>query len=268
MARGAVLYDNVLTRCTLVSTGANVSTELSGFGVSRAIDYKDYTVTRVSPASGTAYHTIATYETTQSETIDSVAALSSVANCIGDVRMAYDESGVGTSFTAYTPTSSVTTGKLNAAWVTSSEIVLPTGSLIKIEARRASATALPMDLRQVFVGKALVFPIGQHVGIRPAILAQGAQFVSRMSVNGSLIGRDIVRREISATIELDYLSAAFAAGEWDSFARHAERLPFFYTSDIDAPALACWASADRVDAPENSTPVPLVKVSMPLSVIV
>jgi hypothetical protein len=89
-----------------------------------------------------------------------------------------------------------------------------------------------------------------------------------MSVNGSLLGRDIIRREISANIELEYLSQAWVNDSWEPFARHAERLPFFYLYDLETPTQVAWAAAESVDAPAHGTPVPTMKVSMALRIVV
>lgn len=119
-------------------------------------------------------------------------------------------------------------------------------------------------VRQLAAGAALIPPIGQQVGIEPPSLQQGWKTSNGVSVNGSLIGRSLVRLLKEYTIDLEYLTPDFCANTWAPFCTHALRFPFFFRwSPRNYPNDCLFASAKSVEAPSYQKPH-LMRAKMPL----
>jgi hypothetical protein len=119
-------------------------------------------------------------------------------------------------------------------------------------------------VRQVALGAALVPTIGQQVGIAPPSLQQSWKLSNNISVNGSLIARQLIRLVKEYNIDLEYLTPAFVNDIWKPFCAHALKYPFFFRwSPVNYPLDCMFAAANSVPAPEYQKPH-LMRAKMPV----
>jgi hypothetical protein len=138
----------------------------------------------------------------------------------------------------------------------------------------APASNITLDVREWSAGVVLTFPIGQRDGV-PRFGHQFGQVTSSVvSVSGSIIARDVVRREKQATIELTHVKLDWIETYWDAFLKHAERYPFFYSWHTDPPIAGVntlvdpvWAAASEIAPVVNMMPAPLLRIGMSLTCI-
>ena len=150
------------------------------------------------------------------------------------------------------------------SWRTFASTVAATGRKVRFRFLGVVGTVY---VRQLTVGEALVFPIGQWSGIASPKFVAGIVQENVIAINGSIIGRNIRRVEKEATIDLQYLEDSWVRASWEPFAEHAKRRSFWYLWDPDRPADVAFAAATSIDPPKNSNPVPLLAVTMPLKLI-
>lgn len=253
MVLAEVLYDNALRDDDITYSGAVTL----GFEPENAVDWRDFSLFR--PAVGTstfdvivpANHTIDTAYLWP--LINSGASITSVA-------IQY-ESAPATFTTLYTftpTTNSILSGKFGAVTVLA-------GRKVRVV---FTGVVGDFDIRQVTVGRRLQFPIGQWVGVAPPSLVSGVVMENVISVNGSVIARNVRRTEKKAMINLNYLEQSWVRNTWDPFAQHATRYAFWYSwNPVGYPAELAFAVAEEISAPTNSTPVPRMAVEMPLRVL-
>lgn len=118
-------------------------------------------------------------------------------------------------------------------------------------------------IRQLTIGVKLTFAMGQWVDINPPLLVQGVVVENQISVNGSIIGRNLRRFEKMGQISLDYLQPDWVRNSWDPFVRQAIRYPFWYRwSPTAYPLDIAFAAADSITAPKNMSPQPLMHAEM------
>jgi hypothetical protein len=86
-----------------------------------------------------------------------------------------------------------------------------------------------------------------------------------ISVNGSILGRNLRRIVKSGNIELNYLTQSWVRSYWNPLAIHASTLAFFWRwNPVSYPKEIGFCVADKIEAPQNSSPPPYMSVSMPL----
>lgn len=121
------------------------------------------------------------------------------------------------------------------------------------------------DFRQIAVGNLMQFPIGQWNGVNPPTLYQGVIMQNVVSMNGSIIGRNLRRIEKAGKINLTHLTEQWVRQTWNPFAIHAARSAFFYRwNPVEYPHEVAFAVAENIEAPTNDSPPPRMKVGLPV----
>ena len=117
--------------------------------------------------------------------------------------------------------------------------------------------------RQITVGTKLTFPMGQWLDVSPPMLVQGVVVENQISVNGSIIGRNLRRFEKTGQLSLDYLSQSWVRSVWDPFVQSAIRYPFWWRwNPVGYPTEIGFAVADSINAPKNTAPLPTMHADM------
>jgi len=237
-------------------------TPIAGYPVLNVSDWRDWTSCTITAGAETIQATM-----TEDRLLSGFAWLVTAPNDLtaGDFSMAvqYRNSAVGGWATLATIVIN-DSGLLGIARF--AEIALPIGAQVRI--LFGIPVGQTLNVRQLAPGYLLEFPIGQHVGIAPAPLQGSFTPTNVVSVNGSFIGRDLIRREVKGTIALDHLSEVWVRAYWNDFAKHAVRYAFVYAWDLtDHPADVVFAWADELNGPEFAAPTRM-KVTLPWSGLV
>lgn len=159
-------------------------------------------------------------------------------------------------------------------WVSAGTVAQSGGPMVWLDITSASSTIWRLtfsgsqDIRQIALGLKLQFPIGQWAEVNPPTLYQGVVVQNLISVNGSIIGRNIKRLEKSGKLNLSLLLPDWVRTYWDAFAIHASKKAFFHRWDpVGHPQEIAFAVAESISAPTNDRPPPRMKVEMPLRFI-
>lgn len=254
---GRVLYDNVMRQAGAVITYSG--TETTNFEVANSYDWRDFSQFRPSDGLTTVDITVAA-----EVTIDH-AFMYLDTNSTGATLKLQVETGVGTGVYTDLATFDPVNNKVEMHDFTPTVVAVGVNIRWEIE-----DGADGFDISQLVVSEALLFSIGQHVGVRPNGLTGGnIQVNNVISVNGSVIGRSIKRIDKSNQIDLEYLDRSWLDTEWGPFAQHAIKNAFVYSWDhVNHPQDVSFSVAEQIRAPENMSPVPKMKVSMPLRSLV
>lgn len=245
MVKAQILYQNVFRLATPTYSGL----EVAGFEAANAYDWRDFSL--FTPA------TAAVLEVTIPATeIDSSCVWWQDDFVAGDPNaVVVVEAWTGAAWVAFT-THNKNSGD-NASWRDASAALTAT----KV---RCTFTGTD-NIRQITVGKRLLFPMGQWKSIAPPKLLHGVVVENVISVNGSILGRNLRRIVKSGDIKLNYLSQTWVRDSWNPFAIHASRYAFFWRwNPVSYPTEVGFCVADKIEAPTNSSPPPLMEVSMPL----
>lgn len=76
---------------------------------------------------------------------------------------------------------------------------------------------------------------------------RNATYSANITEGGQWAGRSVVRTTLSPTMQVNYLSEAWIAANWDAFALHAETSPFFIADRPASYPASCayaWTTAD------------------------
>lgn len=139
---------------------------------------------------------------------------------------------------------------------------------LDFEPSGAATAGKTVDIRQIVVGPATIFPRGQRSGLAKPNGIGSFKPTNSISINGSIVGRSVVRRAASRDIDLPYLDQAEVDTLWNPFALHALKKSFFWSWDLpNHPDEAVWAVAQSIVDPEQSDPPPFLRVEMPLRII-
>jgi len=260
---GRVLWDNLLTTGTPTYSG----TEVSGFEKENAVDTLDFSMFRVTKAgAGT-------------QTLDYVWGSAVVIDHAAWFLKVPDSSP-----SSYTITLSLETANGSAVFNVFMSMTFTTGVATEVlrarswgphtlaaGARARWTVTVPaggiLDIRELYLGRALVFPIGQHVSAVPFGFTGGGVSGTVVSTGGCVLARTLTRVTKSATIKLEYLTNEWVTAFWEPFAVHARKRGFFYLWDMeDHPSHCAYAIASSVPFPQNTMPVPTMSVSMELTI--
>jgi hypothetical protein len=136
---------------------------------------------------------------------------------------------------------------------TFADTTLQAGKLYLI--RFVVPTGKSLYVRQLAIGSYMSPETGQNVGVAPPSLQQNWKTTNALSVNGSLIGRNLIRLVKEYEINLEWLSPSFITNQWKPFCTHALKYPFFFRwNPASYPADCMFASAKTVEAPTVSKP--------------
>lgn len=244
MVCGQVLWKNVLRYDGVTVTYDG--TVVSGFPAVNAYDWRDFSLFQP--------------EASAHLTVESASALGADTICV------WWQSN-GTDTVALESWS-------GSAWVAVDTAEQADGQMVWLDIPAASPLKWRLTfsgsnkIRQITLGTKLTFPIGQWNGVNPSSLYQGVVIQNVISMNGSIIGRNLRRIEKSGKIELTLLLPDWVRASWDPFSQHAATKAFFYRWDpVGHAAEVAFAVADSIEAPTNDSPPPRMKVSMPLKFI-
>ncbi len=251
-----VLYDNVFFGGSITSTVA------SGDGTddSEAFDWLDYTFRTVAATTTFSVDTAAT------GTIDYAALYAEgTSDFTGTFAVDIEDSPGAGTFTNYV-SEALTGGELLRMWALSSSQAVAAGQEVRVI---ITVTTGSIKIRNAAAGKVLASPIGQKDGIMRASFAGDSRYDQKMSINGSILGRQVIRQEKSQEIMWEYLSDTYLQDEWQAFAKAAETHAFFYAWDNDRfPQEVSFAVAESVGVPMNMSNPNCRRVTMQIKVLV
>jgi hypothetical protein len=249
-----VLYANALRAATPAYSGAIVA----GFEPANAVDWRDFSLFR--PAAGNS--TFDVTMTADTPVSSAVLWLSPAAGATATAIEFQYESSPG----VYTTLTAVASYGSQIQWFDFAPVTILAGRKARIAFTGISGT---MDIRQATMGAPFQFETGQWVGVNPTELTQGVVAENVISVNGSIIARNVRRVEATGNIALTYVTEAWVRAVWEPFAKHATRYPFWFRwAPVQYPTAVAFAAATEIVAPKNSMPVPRMEVSMPIRFIV
>lgn len=262
-----IAYDNLLRSATLVAvTGA----EVVGFEHDYICDWRDFTTFRpVASAVGT-YTSFVEYTCSKAATITAwIAWFEDTVPSTATVKIEAEinpGAGYVNSIVLTGGGKQISGGPVAKDTTAMSGWAVIAGCRIKVSFSGFNGSN---GVRQVFVGPSFVAQTGQYDGVAPTVFTAGLVVENVISVNGSVLGRNIRRQEKNLTLDLQYLTEAWVRLTWEPFAVHAARYPFFYRwNPVDYPSDLAFAVADQVQAPKNSQPPGTMAVSMPMKVTV
>ena len=120
-------------------------------------------------------------------------------------------------------------------------------------------------IRQITLGVRLQFSMGQWRGVAPPKLLHGVVMENVISVNGSILGRNLRRVTKEGEITLSHLEPAWVRASWDPFAIHASKRAFWWRWDpVNYPSEVGFTVAEKIVAPKNSSPPGRMETSMPI----
>lgn len=277
---GRVLYNNIWRKATgFVYSG----TTIPSYEYINAIDWLDWSLFATQLSATTTLTAFFPYNTTfdswgfynvpfniSSMPDEAIIGLSLIGTGIigqstGNCQVTLSkETGVGTGVYAVVDSTFIQ-GAQSLFYREFAAIIL-NGERLRMTFANAGGSQL--YVRDFAVGSALRFPLGQHADIAPPTLASGFVITNTQSVNGSMLGRQTRRAEKVATIMLEPVSPAWVRSTWDWFAKHAAKEAFYWSWNHDQyPQEVAFCAASDIVAPENTSPVPYMKVSMPMKVL-
>ena len=250
-----ILWDNLMRSASATVTLFGGSA-LPQYPLVNAYDWKDWTLFRVQ--AGTWDIVI---RNTAETTLDSFGFFFKRPTYSGATVRLFWESSSGV-FSPLTPgITGLETNPLGMESFTAQVVPANRGIMIRF----VVPTAQVLDVRQVAVGMKMEPEAGQNVGVSPPSLQQSWKTTNALSVNGSLIGRNLIRLVKDYDINLEYLSKSFVEGSWRTFCTHALRYPFFFKWNPSSfPLDTLFASAKTVDSPSVSKPGQRFTAKMPL----
>jgi hypothetical protein len=252
-----VLYDNPLKQSGV--TVAYSGTETEGFNKENAYDYKDYST--FAPQVSTTTNLDFTLATQVD--IDSWGIFCQKTSNSGTftIRLYYESSP-----STYTLLDTVTSCDGKLEFNTFSSVTVAASRNIRIQFELGIG---PFYVRQIMVGEYLEMESGrggQYVGVNPPLLTQGIIQTNNVSENGAILGTNRKRDAVRSNIQLEYLTESWVRNSWEPFALHASygRGFFYQWAPTDYSSEVVYCVADKVNAPKNMAPTPLMSVNMPM----
>lgn len=243
MTFGEVLYSNVFF--DNLSTLSYNGTEVSGFGSTNAVDWRDFSIF-TAQATKVLSVTIPTL----------VNADSFIVWPVGDgvtgTVILKNNSGTTISTATIDGTGKMVWNNISAT--------LPAGTV-------SLTFSAAFNIRLVAVGGKLIFPMGQWADVNPPLFTQGLIGENLISVNGSIIARNIRRTEKTGKIMLDHLTQTWVRIYWEPFQAHAARYAFFHRwNPATYPNDIAFSVAGDIIPPKN-TRAQFMSVEMPTKFI-
>lgn len=241
MTLAQVLYDSVFRLSTSVTTYSG--TVVPGFEPVNFYDWRDFSLFRPEAAA------VAECDTNAVVSVDTI--------CVWWAATGTDTVAVeGLISSVWTPLVTVDQADGAMQWVD-----IPS---VAVEGVRCVFDGTN-DIRQITIGRRLQFPIGQWQGVAPPKLLHGVVVETVISVNGSILGRNLRRITKEGQLSLNYLLQDWVRDYWNPFAIHASRYAFWWRwNPVTYPTEIAFTVADKIEAPKNSSPPGRMEVSMPL----
>lgn len=246
-----VLFDNVLRRSAAWSYSGAVT---AGFEPQNAWDWRDFSIFK--PAAGTTSLSHLLYGGTQYDTIVVWCTFVGTATCSSIAVQ--DQYGNTLASLTPTPASPLVTVRFAMQTVSGG------GNVTFVPIGVSHGTGY-FGIRQMTIGPRLTFPIGQWNDVNPLTLNQGQVMENVISMNGSIIARNVRRVEKKTSIELTHLTPTWIRTYWEQLSLHATRYAFWYWwNPTTYPNDTAMCAAEEIVAPTNMMPPPFMKVSMPV----
>lgn len=234
-----VLYDNLLRSSSATVTYSG--TEVDGMESVNAYDWRDFTL----------------FEPEATEILEASFVSGQAADT---VTIWWVDAGTDTVLVEYWN---------GSAWVTITTLLQSAGKMQWFDFATQTRTKYRFTfsgtshIRQLTIGVKVTFPMGQWMDINPPTLVQGVVVENQISVNGSIIGRNLRRFEKVGQISMDYLDPTWVRTVWNAIITHAIRYPFWYRwSPTTYPADIAFTVADSITAPKNMSPPPLMHTEL------
>ena len=242
----SVAWDNV---STLVYSDVSIV----GFEPQNAFDWRDFSTFRCVAGTQTVDFTLPS-----GGTVDTVCAWPVAGASNGATVQAFWYNG--SAWAALGPPLTPD-GSGNIIWQDFASTVIPAGGKVRFQIVGTGTS----DWRQLSVGPKMIFPIGQWSGVSPPQLYQGVVLENVMSVNGSILGRNVRRLEKKGVLSLNYLQPDWIRNVWNPFTINAARRPFWWRwNPAEYPQEVAFAAASEIQPPTNDRPAPMMKVDMPI----
>lgn len=246
-----VLYQN-----NLAENASSVSysgTEISGFEKENLTDYLDFSTFKPQVSSTT--------------TLDFTMSSDRSINCVGMFVKKVGSSGLNivlqyeSSPSTYTTIGTFNDSDGNLTINAFSGVTVLGGRNIRFS---ITSDSTQYEIRQLFVGSILTLERGQYAGVNPPTLKQGVVQSNSISVNGALIGSTVKREKVTTRIEQEFITESWERSSWELFTTHCTKgKGFFYQwNPTQYPNEVVYCMAQKVDAPENISPTPLMRAGL------
>jgi hypothetical protein len=249
-----VLYNNALTSGG--TTVAYSGTETDGFNKENLTDYKDFSLFQPESNANTS--------------LDFVMGSDRSINKWGFFIKKTGNSGTFTMTLSYESSPSTFT-TLDTITGSDGKLEMQGFSSVTVLAGRTLRIAFnlgagPFYIRQMIVGTVIDMERGQYAGVNPQTLTQGIIQSNNISENGAILGTNVKRVDVKSQIDLQYCTESWVRSTWEAFALHASKgRGFFYQwNPTDYPEETVYCVASKINPPKNTTPTPLMSVSMPI----
>ena len=126
------------------------------------------------------------------------------------------------------------------------------GQTIRFTLNSAGGTPNQIQIRSLAIGTLFRPPFGQSDNKTRIAFEGGATFTNSESINGSFIGRDVVRNVVSDQVIFDYLTEDQLIDEWQPLAIEMTNHAFFYAWDTEEhPNEVAFCTASQLPKPQN-----------------
>ncbi len=236
-----ILYTNKLETASSIT----VTSEATGFEKENAYDWHTWDFWKAN-ASGTVYYTVDMGSAT------SMDAWGIAAHDLGinsaTILLQYSATG---SFGG----EEVDVG--SAVSPTASEPILKTFSSVSARYWRwkivSASTASKIGV--LMLGPRLSMLKGLRIGYKPDLLAQQFETNINLSVDAAMLGADVYKKPVMATMKFTLLTPAWTRANWEPFIRHVEQgKGFLYQPDPDnnATEVTYGKAQKKIPAPNYS----------------
>ncbi len=248
-----VLHENNLAGG--VTSVSYSGTEIDGFNKENLYDYKDFSTFKPQVSATTTMD----FTLSGNQTIDTICVFAAKVGDTGlDINLYYESSP-----STYTLLEALTDVDGDLSWDEFNQVTVSSGRKIRLE---FISDATQYEIRQIFVGPRTTFERGQWVGVNPPTLTQGIVQSNNISENGAILGTNVKRVDVKSSIDLQYCTPSWVRNTWETFSLHASKgRSFFYSwSPDEYPDDVVFCVASKINPPKNTSPTPLMSVSMPL----
>lgn len=252
-------YISALRRGAVTTGGGYVSQ--AGYEFANLYDWRDFSETRWNGVSG-SYGEVLLGESTN---IQSFILWPSIATSGGTYVLSAETGAPGGGFTTLaTLTLLATDTKPRIA--TFAVVAIPSGNKVRITRTSAGSQH---TFRLAFAGDKLVAERGMWQSVKPPTLTGTIVSDTVISVNGSLLARNVRRVDRKQMLDFSPVTQTWVRTDWEQFCQHMSKYACFYQWHPSAyPDEVVFAGAENIDQPENASPVPFMKVTMPLRCLV
>lgn len=243
---GDVFYYNVFRDATPTFTG----TDVPAFAVANAFDWRDFSLHQVQDT-----HTIEV-TVTANRTISHLIVWTAASQSGATATLAYESAP-----SVFTTLSALNISAVGITLASFASVTVLSGRKVRVT---FTGCGTAVYLRQLFAGTNMTLTAGEWVDKTPHALQSGFVVENVISMNGSIIARNIRRVEKSGAIDLEYVTESWVRSTWEPFVTHARRYPFFYRWNPSEYANdVIFAAADQITPPKNISPPPFMAVNMP-----